>query len=182
MPIAQSPIENKIAQIISASLESMGYELVRVRFADMEGRSTLQIMIDRKDEKYIDADDCAKASRQISAIVDVEDPIDSVYNLEVSSAGMDRPLTRLKDFDKYKNLEAKIETFDKIGDQRRFKGKLKGFEDENILIESNIISMEKPDNELVSIPFKDIKHAKLVMNDELIKFYQSNNNTIKEGA
>ena len=95
--IAKTAIDRRLAEIITPVIEGLGFELVRVRL--MGGNTkTLQIMADRP-EGGIDVDDCGKISTAVSAVLDVEDPIDDQYNLEVSSPGIDRPLTRLKDFD-----------------------------------------------------------------------------------
>ena len=104
----------------------MGYELVRVRL--MGGKSaTLQVMADRP-EGGIEVDDCADISTAVSAVLDVEDPITDTYTLEVSSPGIDRPLTRLKDFATFEGYEAKLETSELIDGRKRFKGVLAGVE------------------------------------------------------
>ena len=106
--IAKAAIDQRMAAIITPVIEDMGYELVRVRL--MGGQSkTLQIMAERP-EGGIEVDDCAKISTAISAVLDVEDPLEEAYTLEVSSPGIDRPLTRLKDFDTWTGYAAKIET------------------------------------------------------------------------
>ena len=111
----------------------MGFELVRVRY--MGGKSaTVQIMADRP-EGGIEVDECADISTAISATLDVEDPIEDAYTLEVSSPGIDRPLTRLKDFEIWQGYEAKLETTELIDGRRRFKGTLQGVEDDEVLIE-----------------------------------------------
>ncbi len=118
--IAKAAIDRRIAEIITPVIEDLGYELVRVRL--MTGKeSTLQIMAQRPDGS-IEVDDCAAISTAVSAILDVEDPIVDAYTLEVSSPGIDRPLTRLKDFDRWIGFEAKIETEELIDGRRRFKG------------------------------------------------------------
>ena len=160
--------EDKIAKIISSSLESLGYELVRVRMVG-DVKKSLQIMIDKSDGGNVGVDDCQAASRQISATLDVEDIIKERYILEVSSPGIDRPLTRLKDFEKYKGLEAKIETLNKVDGQRKFRGRLQGIEENLVLIESNIYDIDSSDElKLFKIDFDNVKSAKLVLNDELL--------------
>jgi ribosome maturation factor RimP len=110
----------------------MGFELVRVRL--MGGQTpTLQIMAERPDGG-IEVDDCAEISTAVSAVLDVEDPITDAYTLEVSSPGIDRPLTRLKDFDTYEGYEAKLETAELIDGRKRFKGVLAGVEGDEVLI------------------------------------------------
>jgi len=106
-------------------------------------------------------DDCAKISSAVSAILDVEDPIDGEYTLEVSSPGIDRPLTRLKDFDTWNGHEAKMETADLIDGRKRFKGPLRGTEGDEVLIE---ITAEGT----IGLKFDWLVDAKLVLTDELI--------------
>ncbi len=148
-----------MAEIITPVIEDMGYELVRVRL--MSGKeSTLQIMADRP-QGGIEVDDCAKISQAVSAVLDVEDPILDAYTLEVSSPGIDRPLTRLKDFEMFEGYEAKIETADLIDGRRRFKGTLAGVEGEEVLI--NI------EEGTIGLQFDWLVDAKLVLTDDLIK-------------
>ena len=140
-------------------IEDLGYELVRVRL--MSGKTTmLQIMAD-KPNGGIEVDDCAVISNAVSAVLDVEDPILDAYALEVSSPGIDRPLTRLKDFAMFEGYEAKIETGELIGGRRRFKGELAGVEGEEVLI--NI------EEGTIGLQFDWLTDAKLVLTDELIK-------------
>jgi len=120
--IAKAAIDRRIAEIITPVVEDMGFEIVRIRL--MTGKeSILQIMAQGPDGN-IEVDACAKISTAISATMDVEDPILDAYTLEVSSPGIDRPLTRLKDFAKWEGFEAKIETDELIDGRRRFKGQL----------------------------------------------------------
>lgn len=169
-------LEDKIAGIISPSLAQLGYELVRVKMTGSDGRKVLQVMLDRIDGAQVNVDDCEKASRQISATLDVEDPITDSYMLEVSSPGIDRPLTRLKDFENFKGLEAKLEVFEKIGEQRKFRGRLVGLEGNTVLLQLNVVNIDDTDNaELCRIEFNNIKSAKLVLSDELLAMHKSNN-------
>ena len=116
--IAKAAIERRMAEIITPVIEDLGYELVRVRL--MSGKThTLQIMAERP-EGGIEVDDCGKISTAVSAVLDVEDPITDAYTLEVSSPGIDRPLTRLKDFDVWEGFEARLETTELIDGRRRF--------------------------------------------------------------
>lgn len=167
----ENSVESKVAGIIEGSLFNMGYEVVRVMIMQSGTTKILQIMIDRLDGKPITVDDCEKASRQISALMDVEDPVDGHYNLEVSSPGVDRPLTKLKHFEKYSGFEAKIDVEEKIEGQRKFRGKLQGVEGNIVYIESNVTSMEKRDEgkQKIGIDFNNIRSAKLVLTDELLE-------------
>jgi ribosome maturation factor RimP len=157
--IAKAAIDRRMAEIITPVIEDLGFELVRVRL--MSGKSTvLQIMADRPDGG-IEVDECAAISNAVSAVLDVEDPILDEYTLEVSSPGIDRPLTRLKDFDSFEGYEAKIETEELIDGRRRFKGKLAGVERDEVLI--NI------EEGTIGLQFDWLSDAKLVLTDDLIK-------------
>ncbi|WP_422029916.1 ribosome maturation factor RimP [Roseovarius sp.] len=157
--IAKSAIDRRMAEIITPVIEDMGYELVRVRL--MGGKSaTLQIMAEKPDGG-IEVDDCADISNAVSAVLDVEDPITDAYTLEVSSPGIDRPLTRLKDFEEFEGYEAKIETHELIEGRKRFKGVLAGVEGDEVLI--NL------DEGTVGLQFDWLADAKLVLTDELIR-------------
>ncbi|MEE4187122.1 MAG: ribosome maturation factor RimP [Roseobacter sp.] len=157
--IAKAAIDRRMAEIITPVIEDMGFELVRVRL--MSGKSTtLQIMADKPDGG-IEVDDCAEISQAIGAVLDVEDPILDEYTLEVSSPGIDRPLTRLKDFELFEGYEAKIETAEMIDGRRRFKGELAGVEEDEVLI--NV-----PEG-TIGLKFDWLSDAKLVLTDDLIK-------------
>lgn len=156
--IAKAPFDQRIASVIQPTIEDMGFELVRLRM--MAGkRMTLQIMAERPDGT-MEVEDCAKLSRQISAVLDVEDPIEREYTLEVSSPGIDRPLTRLTDFDRWEGYEAKLETDDLIDGRKRFRGVLAGIEDGEVLIDI--------DEGTIGLQFDWLSDAKLVLTDDLI--------------
>ena len=156
--IAKAPIDQRMAAIVQPVLESMGFELVRLRL--MSGkRTTLQVMAEKPDGT-MEVEDCAEVSRALSAVLDVEDPIESEYSLEVSSPGIDRPLTRLTDFDRWEGYEAKLETTELIDGRRRFKGILIGTEDNDVLIEI--------DEGTIGLEFDWLSDAKLVLTDDLI--------------
>lgn len=156
--IAKAAIDQRLAGIITPVIEDLGFELVRVRL--MSGKATtLQIMAERP-EGGIEVDQCAEISTAIGATLDVEDPIIDEYTLEVSSPGIDRPLTRLKDFATFEGYEAKIETTELIDGRRRFKGQLAGVEGNDVLI--NI------EEGTVGLNFDWLSDAKLVLTDELI--------------
>jgi ribosome maturation factor RimP len=156
--IAKAAIDQRLAGLITPVIEDLGFELVRVRL--MSGKATtLQIMAERP-EGGIEVDQCAVISTAVSATLDVEDPIVDEYTLEVSSPGIDRPLTRLKDFATFEGYEAKIETTELIEGRRRFKGQLAGVEGNDVLI--NI------EEGTVGLNFDWLSDAKLVLTDELI--------------
>ncbi|MEZ5733573.1 MAG: ribosome maturation factor RimP [Paracoccaceae bacterium] len=156
--IAKTAMDRRMAEIVTPTIEGLGFELVRIRL--MGGLTkTLQIMADRPDGG-IDVDDCARISTAISAVLDVEDPLEDAYTLEVSSPGIDRPLTRLKDFDVWADYEARIETEEMIDGRKRFKGMLRGTEDDEVLIEI--------DEGTIGLKFDWLADAKLILTDELI--------------
>ncbi|MEO0771905.1 MAG: ribosome maturation factor RimP [Pseudomonadota bacterium] len=157
--IAKSAMDRRMAEIISPVIEDMGFELVRVRL--MGGKSkTLQIMAERPDGG-IEVDECADISTAVSAVLDVEDPITDAYALEVSSPGIDRPLTRLKHFEEYEGYDAKLETEELVAGRKRFKGVLAGVEGEEVLI--NV------EEGTIGLQFDWLAEAKLILTDELIK-------------
>ena len=156
-------LEGRIAEIIMEPLEAQGYELVRVQVIGTEA-PTVQIMADRADGASFTLDDCTAVSHLLSAVLDVEDPITTAWTLEVSSAGIDRPLTRTKDFCKYAGFDAKIElNFPGPGGRKRFTGKLVDADAEQVRLK-----LEK--DEIVELRRADIRKAKLVLTDALIAF------------
>jgi len=161
--IAKAAIDRRIAGIVRPVIEDMGFELVRVRL--MGGRTkTLQIMAERP-EGGIEVDDCARISTAVSAVLDVEDPLEDAYTLEVSSPGIDRPLTRLKDFDAWEGYEARVETTEQIDGRRRFKGILQGTEGDEVLIE-----IEEGGQPLtIGLRFDWLSDAKLILTEDLIR-------------
>lgn len=160
--IAKTAIDRRLADIVGPVIEGLGFELVRIRLMGGATR-TLQIMADRP-EGGIGVDECGDISTAVSAVLDVEDPIEENYVLEVSSPGIDRPLTRLKDFETWKGWEARIETTELIDGRRRFKGGLMGVEGDEVLIE-----IEEGGQDLtIGLRFDWLSDAKLILTDELI--------------
>ena len=156
--IAKAAIDRRLAAIVAPVIEGMGFELVRLRL--MGGRrAVLQIMAERP-EGGIEIENCAKISRAVSAVLDVEDPISGEYTLEVSSPGIDRPLTRLKDFERYAGYEARLETDEAIEGRKRFKGELAGVQDGEVLVEI-------PEG-VIGLSFDMLADAKLVLTDALL--------------
>jgi ribosome maturation factor RimP len=160
--IAKSAMDRRLADIVNPVIEGMGFELVRIRLMGGNTR-TLQIMADKPDGG-IEVDDCGEISIAVSAILDVEDPIEENFILEVSSPGIDRPLTRLKDFEMWKGWEARIETTELIDGRRRFKGTLGGVEEEEVLI----VIEEAGEPVTIGLQFDWLADAKLILTDELI--------------
>ncbi len=160
---AKTSMDRRLAEIIEPVIEDLGFELVRVRLMGGDTK-TLQVMADKADGG-IEVDDCANISTAISATLDVEDPLEDAYSLEVSSPGIDRPLTRLKDFQSWEGYEAKLETSEMIDGRKRFKGQLAGVEGEDVLIE--IEHQGEPTT--IGLKFDWLSDAKLVLTDELIR-------------
>jgi ribosome maturation factor RimP len=158
------PIDtNQIAGIIEPSLDAMGYRLVRVAVLGA-GRTTLQIMAERRDEAPMTVDDCADISRSVSALLDVADPIASAYTLEVSSPGIDRPLVRPEDYDRFAGFEARIEVSRPISGRKRFRGRLLGRSGDTVRLIAEVGEIE--------VPLSAIARAKLVLTDDLLALAQ----------
>ncbi len=160
--LAKTPQDARIAALIAPVTVDMGYELVRVRLTGAR-RPTLQVMIDRDDRPVV-VEDCAELSRVLSALLDVEDPIDKEYVLEVSSPGIDRPLTRLKDFARFAGHEAKIELRDAVDGRKRFRGALVGADEA-----ARAVSLTLEDGAQFTAAFDDLADAKLILTDALIR-------------
>jgi ribosome maturation factor RimP len=156
--VAKAAIDRRLAAIVEPTIQGLGFELVRLRLMGGK-RAVLQIMAERP-EGGIEVDDCARISRAVSAVLDVEDPIASEYVLEVSSPGIDRPLTRLKDFETWEGYEARLETAEAIDGRKRFKGVLQGVEDGEVLIEI--------EEGTIGLGYEMISDAKLVLTDALV--------------
>jgi len=155
-----------VADMIAPSLTDLGYELVRVQYSGNTTK-TLQIMAERIDRQGMTVDDCAEISRTVSALMDVEDPITDRYNLEVSSPGLDRPLTRQDDFLRFAGFEIKLETTMPVDGRKRYRGRLIG------LTEGGDIAITLDDGNDVVIAFHNFARAKLVLTDELIAAAQA---------
>ena len=161
-------LTEKIEAAITPSVTGMGFEIVQVKMLDGRSGQTLQIMAERPDGS-MSLDDCAAISRQVSAVLDVEDVIQAAYRLEVSSPGIDRPLVKLTDYPKYAGHAAKIETVLPINGRKRFAGTIKAVEGNDVIL--------TVDNKDHALPFGDIQSAKLVLTDALIKMHQANEAT-----
>jgi ribosome maturation factor RimP len=155
----------EVEALIAEPIAAMGYALVQVRFISTSGRPTLQVMVERRDEAAMTVEDCAEVSHAVSALLDVEDPVVGAYLLEVSSPGIDRPLVRIGDYDRFAGHEARLETRRMIGGRRRFRGRLAGVDGRYV----QISVAEGAGEKMVKIPFEDVDKAKLVLTDELIR-------------
>jgi ribosome maturation factor RimP len=155
----------RVAKLVEPVLENLGLRLVRVRMIGAAGR-TLQIMAERSDGT-MSIDDCETASRVISPLLDVEDPVSGSYDLEVSSPGIDRPLVRVEDFERWSGHEAKIELAEPLAGRRRFRGVIGGIADGEVKLTIDAPQGGKEKVE-VRLPFAQISEAKLVLTDRLI--------------
>lgn len=153
-------LTEKLTEIIEPAMKGQGFNLVRLLYMPGTHQGTLQIMLERKDGSDVNVEECAVASRYISALLEVEDPIENAYILEVSSPGIDRPLTRLEDFARFKGFHAKVELSDPVEDRKRFQGVLLGVDGENISFQC--------EGKDWLLPFSKVKKARLILTDELI--------------
>jgi ribosome maturation factor RimP len=163
--IVEQGMAARVAAIASPVLGGMGYRLVRVRVSGTSG-CTVQIMAERPDGTMA-IEDCEAASRALSPVLDVEDPIDREYRLEISSPGIDRPLVRRSDFERYAGHEAKIEMTFGIDGRKRFRGILTGVEGEAAKLRRRDAAEGEPAD--VALPIADMAEARLVLTDELIR-------------
>lgn len=161
----KTPEDRKLLELLDPVAEAAGYEIVRLRLmgGSKSGR-TLQVMAERPSDGDMNVDDCARLSRALSEVLDAADPVSGDYRLEVSSPGIDRPLTRLKDFETYEGLEARLELDRLVENRKRFKGVLAGVEGQDVLID-----LEGEEETTAQVPFAWISDAKLVLNDALLK-------------
>ncbi|WEX09261.1 ribosome maturation factor RimP [Chelativorans sp. AA-79] len=163
--IRETGTEARVAGIVAPVLDALGYRLVRVRLSAQDGL-TLQIMAERPDGTMT-VENCEEVSLAVSPVLDVEDPVDSAYQLEISSPGIDRPLVRLGDFKAAVGHLAKIETTVMVGGRKRFRGQIVACTDEILSIERDRASEEE--EPLTEIPLDAIGEAKLVLTDALIR-------------
>ncbi len=154
---------DRVHDIIAPTIEATGYELVRLHHSGGR-RPVLQVMVERTDRAAMTVDDCAEVSRTVSALLDVEDPIPGEYFLEVSSPGIDRPLTRLQDFDRFAGFEARLETQAPVDGRKRFRGRLEGLDGNRVRIAVD----SGGETVTVAVPFATIHRARLVLTDDLI--------------
>jgi ribosome maturation factor RimP len=155
---------HRVTELIEPTLHDMGFELVRVLMSGGQ-RPTLQVMVERLDQAPVTLEHCAEVSHALSALLDVADPLPGAYRLEVTSPGLDRPLVRRADYERFAGLEARLETELPIEGRRRFRGRLLG-------LAGDRIRLALPEGE-TSIPFDAIKKAKLVLTDELLAAAQT---------
>jgi ribosome maturation factor RimP len=152
-------IEERIEEIIAESVAALGHDIVRVLVTGQQ-RKVLQIMVERRDGGTVTLDDCTAVSRTVSTLLDVDDPIPGAYTLEVSSPGIDRPLTRPADYDRFAGFDARVEMNAPIDGRRRFQGRLLGRAGESVRLEV--------DGAEVLLPLNEVRRAKLMLTDELV--------------
>lgn len=153
--------KHPLQALLEPVITGLGYEVVRILTIGQKN-PTLQIMIDRLDGKDITVEDCATVSRAVSAVLDEKDPIKDQYSLEVSSPGLDRPLTKIEHFKRFSGYEARIETAVEVEKRKRFKGVLGNVDEQNRVH----IDVDGTD---YAIAFDDISKAKLILTDELLQ-------------
>jgi ribosome maturation factor RimP len=163
--ITETGLDQRLADIIEPVLVGMGFRLTRVRMLNQNG-ATLQIMAERNDGTMT-VEDCEEVSTAISPVLDVEDPIDREYHLEVSSPGIDRPLVRKSDFTRWQGHLVKCETSIMIGNRKRFRGKIIEADADGFTLERDQVAYGE--EQKVTIPFTALSDAKLILTDDLIR-------------
>ena len=157
---ATNPVEERVIALIEPTAANLGFRIVRVRLSGNR-RKRLQIMAERVSDGQMSVDDCSRLSRALSPVFDLEDPIQGEYDLEISSPGIDRPLMRMEDFERFIGHEAKLETAAMIDGRRRWKGVIKGVEGDVIVLET--------ENGDARLNFPQLSDARLVLTDRLIE-------------
>ncbi len=160
-------LSERLVGVVGPTLDTMGYDLVRILVQGTR-RQTVQVMAERRDGTPMTVEDCAGISRALSAVLDVEDPIVGAYNLEISSPGIDRPLTRARDYETWSGFDVKLETRRLLDGRKRFSGRLNG-------LDANGDVRIHGEEGSWSVPLEDVWKAKLVLTDELIEFVTRQN-------
>jgi len=163
--ITETGLDRRIADIIEPVLVQMGFRLVRVRMSGQNGL-TLQIMTERNDGTMT-VEDCEDVSKAVSPVLDVEDPIDKAYHLEVSSPGIDRPMVRKSDFVRWQGHLMKCETSIMVDGRKRFRGKIVSVDEEGFRLERD--QPAYGEEAVVAIPFTALSDARLILTDDLIR-------------
>jgi ribosome maturation factor RimP len=163
--IAETGVAARVAAIAEPVIEDLGFRLVRVKLSSLNGY-TVQIMAERADGTMT-VEDCETVSRALSPVLDLEDPVERGYHLEISSPGIDRPLVRRSDFERWAGYEAKIELARPVAGRRRFRGVISGVEGEVVLLE--LPDAPEGSDRLARLPLADLAEARLVLTDELVR-------------
>jgi ribosome maturation factor RimP len=159
MDVSADSLAEQVEILLTPTIEAMGFSLVRAALSGGQN-PVLQIMAEPMDGRVMTVDHCADISRAVSAVLDVEDPIQSAYTLEVSSPGLDRPLVRLGDYDRFAGFEAKIEMKTLINGRKKFKGRVQGTDGTYVMLDA--------DGEIVQLEHAAIAKAKLIVTDEML--------------
>ena len=162
--IRESGLAADLAELVEPVLDGLGFRLVRIEVSGRDGK-TVQVMAERPDGS-ITIDDCEEISRAVSPVLDVADLVSDAYRLEISSPGIDRPLVRPSDFVDWAGSEAKIELAQPIEGRKRFRGRLEGFEDGEVLIEADL---GEDGQKVIGLATGMIASARLVLTDELVR-------------
>ena len=176
--VRESGIDARIASIVSPVLRGMGFRLVRVRLSGQNGL-TLQIMAER-DDGTMTVEDCEEVSRAVSPALDVADPVEKAYHLEVSSPGIDRPLVRKSDFSAWAGHQVKMETSVLVAERKRFKGRIAEAGESDVMIERD--APPAGGEAAVRVPYEAIAEARLVLTDDLIREALSKDNKARKEA
>ena len=176
--IRESGVDARVASIVQPVLRAIGFRLVRVRLSGQNGL-TLQIMAEREDGTMT-VEDCEEVSRAVSPALDVEDPVDKAYHLEVSSPGIDRPLVRKSDFENWAGHQARIETSILVAERKRFKGTIVSAGANGVTIERD----QAPEGAetRIEVPYESIAEARLILTDDLIRDALSKDNQVRKEA
>ena len=165
--VREAGVAARVAQVIEGPLQGLGFRLVRVKVTNTNG-CTVQIMAERPDGTF-SIDDCEAVSRAISPVLDVDDPVGTAYNLEISSPGIDRPLVRVSDFARWAGYEAKVELSPPLDGRKRFRGILGAPDVEKLTVPIDLPDVKEGLPSRVDLPLRDLAEAHLVLTDELIR-------------
>jgi ribosome maturation factor RimP len=163
--VRETGVAARVAAIVEPVLEGIGFRLVRVKVSAQNG-TTVQIMAERPDGQMSVAD-CETVSRAVSPVLDLEEPLSEAYNLEISSPGIDRPLVRRSDFERWADHEVKIELEPPLDGRKRFRGIARGVEGDVVLLE--MPDRKIPEERLARLPLRSVAEARLVLTDELVR-------------
>ncbi|MDH2313847.1 ribosome maturation factor RimP [Methylobacterium brachiatum] len=165
--VRESGVAARVVQVIEGPVQGLGFRLVRVKVTNTNG-CTVQIMAERPDGTF-SIDDCEAVSRAISPVLDVDDPVGTAYNLEISSPGIDRPLVRVSDFTRWAGYEAKVELSPPLDGRKRFRGILGAPDVEKLTVPIDLPDVKEGLPSRVDLPLRDLAEAHLVLTDELIR-------------
>lgn len=157
-------LNEQLSALLTEPIRERGYDLIQIGMLGGRTGRTLQVMVERQDRDAMTVEDCAELSHLVSALLDVEDPIEGAYQLEVTSPGIDRPLVKRDDFARFAGFEAKLELAEAIEGRRRFRGTLLGVEGDRVKLAL--------DTGKIDLPYPAIRKAKLVITDALLQAYQ----------